>query len=401
MQYAILLPAMRSLGVVWLSRLTLALLLCLLIGCSVSRQPHLEADATKAQIAGFENVRFLLDGQINPSISKRLKTAGRRAPRKFLAISGGGAGGAFSVGVLKAWSERGDRPVFDLVSGVSTGALIAPFAFLGTKYDAALEHLYTSGVAAGLLDRKFIVRGLLGESLYFQKPLKDMVERYVDKPLLNEIAGEYRKGRNLFVLTTNLDTQRAVLWDMGAIANSPQPEALSLFQNVLIASASIPGVFPAVQIKAVVDGKLITEMHSDGGPSAQIMTVPEAILSDVNLPVPPDTRGSDMYLLVNNALMPEFAVTPNSTLAISTRAYSILVKSQTRQALYAVYEYCNRVGIGFHMATIDVTVPYQISDPFNTDYMRSVFKLGYEKMLQGRLWRDRPTFPQQPPSGPF
>jgi hypothetical protein len=151
----------------------------------------------------------------------------------------------------------------------------------------------------------------------------------------------------------------------------------------------------------VVDGKLITEMHSDGGPSAQIMTVPEAILSDVNLPVPPDTRGSDMYLLVNNALMPEFAVTPNSTLAISTRAYSILVKSQTRQALYAVYEYCNRVGIGFHMATIDVTVPYQISDPFNTDYMRSVFKLGYEKMLQGRLWRDRPTFPQQPPSGPF
>ncbi|MGZ2384455.1 hypothetical protein ACVIDN_005879 [Rhizobium brockwellii] len=214
----------------------------------------------------------------------------------------------------------------------------------------------------------------------------------MDKLLLTEIADEYRKGRNLFVLTTNLDTQRAVLWDMGAIANSPRPDALGLFQNVLIASASIPGVFPAVRINAVVDGRPIVELHSDGGPSAQIMTVPEAVLSNVDLPVPAGARGSDMYLLVNNALMPEFAVTANSTLSVSTRAYSILVKSQTRQSLYAVYEYCRRVGAQFHMATIDVMVPYKISDPFNTGYMRAVFKIGYDRMLNGRLWRDRPTF---------
>ncbi|MGO7136341.1 patatin-like phospholipase family protein [Rhizobium leguminosarum] len=375
-----------------LTRMTLAGLVCLLIGCTTARPVFQEVDARQAEIAGFENIRAPLDGDIDSAIRKRFQRTESRVPRKYLAISGGGAGGAFSVGVLKAWSERGDRPTFDLVSGVSTGALIAPFAFLGTKYDLVLEHLYTSGVATELLDRKFIVSGLLGESLYSQKPLREMVERYVDKLLLTEIADEYRKGRNLFVLTTNLDTQRAVLWDMGAIANSPRPDALGLFQNVLIASASIPGVFPAVRINAVVDGRPIVELHSDGGPSAQIMTVPEAVLSNVDLPVPAGARGSDMYLLVNNALMPEFALTANSTLSVSTRAYSILVKSQTRQSLYAVYEYCRRVGAQFHMATIDVMVPYKISDPFNTEYMRAVFKIGYDRTLNGRLWRDRPTF---------
>ncbi|EUB99962.1 Patatin [Rhizobium sp. CF080] len=375
-------------------------LVCLmLIGCTTAREPYSEADANKAQIAGFENVRAPLDGELSVFVKKKFQRTRPDVPLKYLAISGGGAGGAFSVGVLKAWSERGDRPTFDLVSGVSTGALIAPFAFLGPKYDSVLEHLYTSGVAAELIDRKFIVRGLLGESLYYQKPLRQMVEMYVDQPLLDEISAEYRKGRNLFVLTTNLDTQRAVLWNMGAIANSSQPDALSLFRNVLIASASIPGAFPAVRIKAVVDGRPIVEMHSDGGPSAQIMTVPEAILSDVSLPVPAGVRGSDMYLLINNTLTPEFSVTANSTLSVSTRAYSILVKSQTRQSLYAVYEYCRRVGIGFHMAAIDVAVPYTMSDPFNNDYMRAVFKIGYDRMSNGRLWRDRPVFPSMASSG--
>lgn len=370
-----------------------ALICCLvLVGCATTREPYSQADAEKAEIAGFENVRIPLDGEFSAFVKKSYPRKRADVPVQYLAISGGGAGGAFSVGVLKAWSERGDRPAFDLVSGVSTGALIAPFAFLGSQYDDVLEHLYTSGVAAELIDRKFIVRGVLGESLYFQKPLRQMVENYVDRPLLDQIAAEYRKGRNLFVLTTNLDTQRAVLWNMGAIADSSQPDALSLFQNVLIASASIPGAFPAVQIKALVDGRPIVEMHSDGGSSAQIITVPEAILSNVNLPVPPEVRGSDMYLLVNNTLMPEFSITPNSTLSVSTRAYSVLVKSQTRQSLYAAYEYSRRAGVGFHLAAIDAAVPYKISDPFNNTYMRAVFQIGYDRMINGRLWQDRPVF---------
>ncbi|NTE89450.1 alpha/beta hydrolase [Agrobacterium rubi] len=374
--------------------LAVTTVMMLVTGCTSVREPYSQADADKAQIVGFENVRVPLDANISAFIENKIQRRAGKARYKFLAISGGGAGGAFSVGVLKAWTERGDRPTFDIVTGVSTGALIAPFAFLGSKYDDVLEHLYTSGVAAELIDKKFIVRGLLGESLYYQKPLKNMVERYVDRALLNEISTEYRKGRDLFVLTTNLDTQRAVLWDMGAIASSPRSDALDLFRTVMIASASIPGAFPAVQINAVVDGRQIIEMHSDGGPSAQIITVPEALLSDVSLPIPKGVAGSDMYLLINNALMPEFSATTNSTLSVSTRAYSILVKSQTRQSLYAAYEYCRRVGIGFHMASIDVSVPYDINDPFNNTYMRAVYKVGREKILSGQAWQDRPIFPE-------
>lgn len=376
------------------SRPILAALICclVLVGCTTTRESYSQADAERAEIAGFDNVRAPLDGEFGAFLNKSYPRIHPNVPVKYLAISGGGAGGAFSVGVLKAWSERGDRPTFDFVSGVSTGALIAPFAFLGPQYDDVLEHLYISGVAAELLDRKFIVRGVLGESLYYQKPLRQMVEQYVDRPLVDKIAAEYRKGRNLFVLTTNLDTQRAVLWNMGAIADSPRPDALGLFQNVLIASASIPGAFPAVQIKALVDGRPIVEMHSDGGPSAQIITVPEAILSNVDLPVPADVRGSDLYLLVNNTLMPEFSITSNSTLSVSTRAYSILVKSQTRQSLYAAYEYSRRAGVGFHLAAIDAAVPYKMNDPFNNTYMRAVFQIGYDRMANGRLWQDRPVF---------
>lgn len=372
---------------------TLVIAVMMLVsGCVSARAPYTQADADKARLIGFENVRVPLDANIGTLIANKIQRRTAKSRFKFLAISGGGAGGAFSVGVLKAWTETGNRPRFDIVTGVSTGALIAPFAFLGSQYDGVLEHLYTSGVAAELIDKKFIVRGVLGESLYYQKPLRNMVEKYVDQALLNQIAAEHRKGRDLFVLTTNLDTQRAVLWDMGAIADSGRPDALDLFRTVMIASASIPGAFPAVQIKTVVDGRKIVEMHSDGGSSAQIITVPEALLSDVSLPVPKGVAGSDMYLLINNALMPEFSTTTNSTISVGTRAYSILVKSQTRQSLYAAYEYCRRVGINFHVASIDVPVPYDASDPFNTTYMRAIYKIGYERTISGKAWKDRPIF---------
>ena len=296
------------------------------------------------------------------------------------------------MGALKAWSQRGDRPTFDVVSGVSTGALIAPFAFLGPDYDDTLEHLYTSGVAEDLLQRRPIISGLLGESLYYQKPLMNMVEQHVTQEVLDRIAVEYRKGRDLFVLTTNLDTQRGMLWDMGAIAASSRPDALNLFRNVLVASASIPGAFPAVKIIATIDGRTISELHSDGAPSSQIVTVPEAMLSDTNVSLPAVIRGADMYFLINNTLMPEFSVTSNSTVPVVTRAYASLVKSQTRQSLYAAYEYCRRTGVNFHMAVIDAPVPYNFSQPFGNVYMRAVFKIGYDRMEQGRIWRQKPIF---------
>lgn len=363
-----------------------------LMGCASARVPYTARQADAAEIVGFKNVRMPLDDDLTALAAKGFPTNQQSHRLKFLAISGGGSGGAFTVGALKAWTLSGKRPSFDIVSGVSTGALIAPFAFLGPRYDDTLEHLYTSGVASELVDRKFIARGLLGESLLKQQPLRRMVETYLNSIVLKEIAAEHRKGRNLIVLTTNLDTQRPILWDMGAIADSDNPGALKLFQDVLIASASIPGIFPAVQIKARVDGRDIVEMHSDGGSSSQVLTLPEAVMTSTDLSAPRGLRGSDIYLLINNTLTPEFAMTTNMTIPVMARAYSILVKSQTRQSLLAVYEYACRSGINFHVAAIDVAVPYSASDPFNQQYMRTVYQIGYDRMMDNTLWADRPVF---------
>ena len=192
----------------------------------------------------------------------------------YLALSGGGSGGAFGAGILTGWTTAGTRPTFDVVSGVSTGALIAPFAFLGSSYDPTLAELYTSGIAETLVRPRPII-GLLGAALSDPAPLRRLVERYVTDDMLRKIAAEHSKGRRLFVVTTNLDAQRTVIWDMGAIAAHGHEQALVLFRNVLIASASIPAVFPPVMIEVTMNGKRFQEMHSDGGATTQLFTAPE------------------------------------------------------------------------------------------------------------------------------
>jgi predicted patatin/cPLA2 family phospholipase len=304
----------------------------------------------------------------------------QRARLDALMISGGGAGGAFSVGVLSAWSAAKSRPQFDVVTGVSTGALIAPFAFLGSAYDDTLVNLYTSGVAEDL------VRSKRADGL------RRMIERFITPTVLQQVAAEHRKGRRLLVLTTNLDTQRAVVWNMGAIANSGRPYALALFQDIMVASSSIPGVYPAVMIKAESKGRHFEEMHSDGGSASQVLMLPQALLTSSTSLVTTKRQSVNFYVIVNNALMPEYATTPDKTLSVIARAYSIFVKSQTQSALTALYNYSKLTGARFHLASIDAQVPYSMLGPFNTNYMRAVYNLGYAEVVAGTLWRDSPVF---------
>ena len=350
-------------------------------------------EAEKATIVGYGDIRTYRDARLDeaPKNISDWAPATKSDGLDFLMISGGGAGGAFSVGVLSAWSAAKTRPQFDVVTGVSTGALIAPYAFLGPSYDDTLVHLYTSGIAKELVATKGPA-GLFGSSLLRSTPLRRMVERFITSAVLHEIAAEHRKGRRLLVLTTNLDTQRAVVWNVGAIANSGRPDALKLFQDVLTASASIPGVYPAVMIKAESGGRLFQEMHSDGGSASQVSMLPQALLTSANPLVPTKRQSVNFYVIVNNALMPEFATTQNKTLSVIARAYSIFLKSQTQSELTALYNYAKRTAAHFHLAAIDAQVPYSMLDPFNTDYMRTVYDLGYAGVVAGTLWRDRPVF---------
>ncbi|MEK1931305.1 MAG: patatin-like phospholipase family protein [Pararhizobium sp.] len=352
---------------------------------------HNANEAEKASIAGFGEIRSYLDVHLDEAPRNTLDwaPATKRDRLDALMISGGGAGGAFSVGVLSAWSAAKTRPQFDVVTGVSTGALVAPFAFLGSAYDDTLVHLYTSGVAEELVRSKR-PGGLFGPSLLKADPLRRMIERFITPKILQQVAAEHRKGRRLLVLTTNLDSQRAVVWNMGVIANSGQPAAVKLFQDILVASASIPGVYPAVMIKAESGGRHFEEMHSDGGSATQILTFPQFLLtSSTRLAT---KQSVNFYVIVNNALMPEFAITPDKTLSVIARAYSIFVKSQTQSALTALFNYSKLTGARFHLASIDAQVPYSMLDPFNTNYMRAVYNLGYAEVVAGTLWRERPVF---------
>ncbi|MBY5815455.1 alpha/beta hydrolase [Rhizobium leguminosarum] len=374
-------------------RLMAILMLALLAGCMApDRIAYSPKAAANANIEGFGDIRTYADTGRQLPDARAWLAVPRRKDVNYLVLSGGGAGGAFSVGALKAWSDRKERPEFDIVSGVSTGALIAPLAFLGPTYDDTLVELYTSGVAKELVDADFLPKGLLGPSLLKQEPLRRMVERHLTQNILKKIAAEHRRGRRLLVLTSNLDSQRPVIWNMGAIANSGRPDALKLFQDVIIASASIPGIFPAVLIKAEAGGQEFEEMHSDGGTSSQILTIPEGWMASPQQAAWPKGLKLNMYVIVNNALMPEFLTTTNNTLAVMARASSALIKSQTRSALVATYVYAQKNGIRFRVASIDRHIPYKMTDPFNTSYMHAAYNLGYAKMASGTLWKDQPIF---------
>ena len=372
--------------------ISLCIALVILTGCTTPERPSYDAsEADRARVSGFENIRTHADDSRPPASEyDPWRPVTFKDKATMLAISGGGSAGAFSVGVLSAWSQLGTRPSFEVVTGVSTGALIAPLAFLGPEYDAQLRRLYLSDQARGLIDINWKGVGIFSSSLLQGDVLRRTVEENITAEILHHIAREHRAGRRLLVMTTNLDTQRAVVWNLGAIANSHRPDALPLVRQILIASASVPGIFPPVSIKTRVDGRQIEELHSDGGSSAQFFTLPEQLI------VAPNSRRDDkdlhIYVIVNNALIPEFAMSPTKALPIMGRAYGILLKSQTKLGLVALYNFAQRSGIDLDIASIDAQVPYSMLDPLNAHYMSSVYRIGYQKTLDQRLWTKRPVF---------
>ncbi|MDF1779292.1 MAG: patatin-like phospholipase family protein [Rhizobiaceae bacterium] len=372
--------------------LFILILLVFMNGCAtLPRTAVAEADQSAVEIQGFTGIRFWGDGPSNklgPRKSMPILPV-KAGQISYLVLSGGGSGGAFGAGILTGWTMAGTRPIFDIVSGVSTGALIAPFAFLGSSYDPALVELYTSGIAETLFRPRPIL-ALMGSALSDPLPLRSLVERYATHEMLQQIAVEHAKGRRFFVATTNLDAQRTVIWDMGAIAASGHPQALALFRKVLIASASIPALFPPVMIDVTVNGKRFEEMHSDGGVTTQLFTAPESLLASNHGKPPVRAKNVDLYIILNSMLEPEFETVRPTTMAIAGRAYSTLVKTHARATVNATYTLTQRLGVNFNLTYLDEVVPYDLKDPFNTEYMRRLFAIGHEKALSANIWRKSP-----------
>ena len=301
----------------------------------------------------------------------------------FIALSGGGSNGAFTAGLMKGWSETGERPDFEVVTGVSTGALAAPFVFLGPDYDDELAEAYTGGAAAGLLQSQGL-GVLFGSGIYKSAPLRSLVERFVTEDVLRAVAAEYAKGRVLLVATTDLDSQRGVSWDLGAIATQDTPEALELFRSVLVASASIPGAFPPVLIQSDNGGLYFEEMHVDGGVTTPFLAVPETLWS---FREPSDTlRGARFYVVVNGRTNPSFGITKDTPQGVLGRSIDILLRASLVTTLAGNHAFADRNDLFFRYAALPDDSEASALD-FSIESMSAVYEVGRRGAISGDAWR--------------
>jgi len=368
-------------GVRLTALLVLSLGLALGACTSLPRTPYTAAEAQASRVLDIDGLRRYADEPVTKfSFEKDTSTA----TKTYLALSGGGADGAYGVGVLNGWTAARTRPTFSVVSGVSTGGLIAPFAFLGSQYDDTLKDVYTSGIAETLLNDPSIMRVLFGSGLFGNTRLRELVARYVGPEIMAQVARENAKGRRLLIVTTDLDTQRTAIWDMGKIASIGTPEALKLFRDVMAASASIPLVFPPIMIDAEGQGRKFQEMHVDGGVTAPVLTLPDALLFQGSRL--PGSARMDIYILVNKKIERNFELVSNSTIDVASRSLSAITQSQTRSIIFSTYDFAKRNRLGFHLSYIARDYPAPPSEGFDTGYMRALYQYGYEKAASGQAW---------------
>ncbi len=379
-----------------------ALALCVavvLAGCS--SQPRLPAVPHALQyeavVPGMPGIRYRapkVDGMIKDlRLTVQREQVALRAdgysgpllPISFLAISGGGENGAFGAGLLVGWTEHGDRPEFNFVTGVSTGALIAPFAFLGPKYDAQLKRLYTEISAKDVLAMRNLVGALFDDALADNLPLKQLVAANITQEVIDAIAAESRKGRLLLVATTDLDAQRSVYWNLTLMAESRHPAALELIRMILVASAAIPGELPPAMIDVEVGGQRYQEMHVDGGTTQQVFLLPpELVLTDVA------RRDRTVYVIRNSRLEVDSLEVKRDALAIAGRAVASLIQTQGVGNLYEIAAQARRDGAKFRLAFMPESFDKTLPEAFDRTYMNELFLVGYQMGVAGYPWATQP-----------
>lgn len=308
----------------------------------------------------------------------------------YLAISGGGADGAYGAGVMVGWSQLGTRPEFTMVTGVSTGALSAPFVFLGPEYDDQLRLLYTTLDTTRIFFRRSLFSIVRGDSVTDSTPLLNMLEQYITDEMVEAIGREYRRGRILNIGTTNLDAGRPVIWNIGRIADSGHPDAADLIRQVLLASASIPGVFPPVYIRVQTpDGRTYDEMHVDGGTSAQMFLYP----TGTNMPElirALDVRGTpSAYVIRNSRLRTRYDPVRARVADIASRSVSSLIRTQGIGDAFRIAAITHRDGVDLHLTWIPLEAP---QDPgrqtFDPAYMSALFDFGYRRVIDDKAWSE-------------
>jgi hypothetical protein len=395
----------------WLQTASLALLCLMLAACgSLPRNATPAQAALDGTVPGFPGVRGWA-GQTSSTLEQDLvRSFAQESPQDFppdasgtvryahLALSGGGANGAFGAGFLNGWTATGTRPMFKIVTGVSTGALMAPFAFIGPEYDQALREFYTTtrskdifvlGSSLGLLWQL-----IAGEALADTRPLQAMIARHVDETLLQRVAEAHQRGRRLYIGTANLDAPRFVVWNMGLIASSGRPDALELFRKVMLASASIPVAFPPVffEVELRPGGPRYDEMHVDGGVGARVFLNGGVFRGSVIR-----ERGGlggagreDIFVIHNGQLVPPPEPVQRSLAQIAARSIDASGRAAVLGDLIRIYGYAQREGGSFRWVTIPRDVVLASEEVFDPAQMQVLYDLGLRMAADGGEWSTEP-----------
>ncbi len=382
--------------------ITLTTLLVTGCGSNITRNAAPDAEDKYVAIAGIPKARFWGDRsppRADENILHRTREEVRAnlpamfgKPHNYLAISGGGSDGAFGAGVLNGWSKAGGRPDFQIVTGVSTGALTAPFAFLGPDYDHVLEEVYTTTTTKDILKKRWLLgiffRGAAADST----PLLNMLRKHVTDDVIEAITAEHKKGRRLFIGTTTIDHMRPMVWDIGAIASSGQPNAKDLVHKIMLASASIPGAFPPVKIDVEVNGKTYDELHVDGGTTNQVFVYPPS--RDWKkyrkaLEVPGKLN---IDVIRNSQLEPRRKVLKPALLPIARKSISSLIRTQGIGDLNLIYLESRRDNANFRLAYIPAEFKEEPKEDevFDKEYMNKLYEFGYNQAKNGYPWENKP-----------
>lgn len=363
----------------------------LALGCvSTSRLPASDERFNFASPVGFPDPVRIVDPSPasfrvhSAEVVNRLRKSAGGGEINVLALSGGGAGGAFGAGALVGLTQSGARPTFHLVTGVSTGALIAPMAFLGPDWDPQLKEAFAGESAQQLLKRR-AVAFIFGAALYDGRRLVSLVDRFVTDELVSAVAREARKGRMLLVETTDLDKEEPVIWDMGAIAIRGGPEAKKLFRDVLVASASVPVLFPPVAIRVEDHGALFDELHVDGSTTTVLFIAPEMAAV-----VPEAFEGAsriNVYVVVNGQLGESPKSTRVNSVSILSRSVSANLRHNTRSAVALAFNVATNHNMTFKLTAIPDSYPYSGPLDFRAAAMRSLFDFAESCASRSLLWK--------------
>lgn len=374
-----------------------------LAGCATALRDAVPlALANSANVSGFNGIRWWGDAPFDDAkdISKvRWDQIKKSRPQLFkkknhtvylLALSGGGSDGAYGAGFLNGWTASGNRPEFEVVTGVSAGALMAPFAFLGPEYDDHIREIYTKYSTKDILLPQVLAGLTGGVSVSNSQPLADLIARYVDKPFVAAVAREHKKGRRLLIGTTNLDQERPVVWDMGRIASRGGKKAVTLFRKILLASASIPGLFPPVFIDVEAGGKHYHEMHVDGGTTENAFLLP-AHLDLQKIDKRHGVRWKRrLYVIANLKTEPSPEIVKPTAFGIAGRSISTLIKQQTEGDILKLYLRAKQNRIAFSLASIPTDFSGKSKEPFDRAYMGELYAVGFNLAKHGYRWEKKP-----------